>query len=62
MLLAPFNKEKTKLKTVTEYGSLVALGTLFAAHFIPPLQEWGSAYTPGMTVSSITSVFGAGRK
>jgi hypothetical protein len=62
MLLAPFNKEKTILKTVTEYGSLVALGALLAAHFIPALQEYGQAYTLGMMVSSITGVFGAGRK
>ena len=61
-LLAPFNKERTTLKIVTEYGSLVALGALLAAHFIPPLQDWGSANTLGMTVSSVTSVFGAGRK
>jgi hypothetical protein len=62
MLLAPFNKEKTILKTITEYGSLVALGVLLAAHFIPVLQEYSSAYTLGMMVSSITGVFGAGRK
>ncbi len=62
MLLAPFNKEKTILKTVTEYGSLVALGALLAAHFIPSLQGVGSAYTLGMAVSSVTGVFGAGRK
>jgi hypothetical protein len=62
MPLAPFNKEKTILKTVTEYGSLVALGALLAAHFIPALQEFGSTYTLGIMVSSVTGVFGAGRK
>jgi hypothetical protein len=45
MLLAPFNKEMTLLKKVTEYGSLVALGALLTAHFIPAFQEYGSSYT-----------------
>ena len=62
MLLAPFNKEMTALKTVAEYGSIVALGALLAAHFIPELQEYGQAYTLGMMVSSVTGVFGEGRK
>jgi hypothetical protein len=34
MLLAPFNKEQTILKKVTEYGAMVALGILLTAHFI----------------------------
>lgn len=61
MLLAPFNKERTILKKVTEYGAMVALGTLLTAHFIPILQEYESSYTIGMMVSSVLSVFGAGR-
>jgi hypothetical protein len=61
MLLAPFNREMTLLKKVTEYGSLVALGALLTAHFIPAFQEYGSSYTLGMMVSSVLSMFGAGR-
>ncbi|HEY7228267.1 MAG TPA: hypothetical protein VH481_09090 [Nitrososphaeraceae archaeon] len=61
MLLAPFNKERTNIKKVTEYGSMVALGTLLTAHFIPFLQEYESSYTIGMMVSSVLSLFGAGR-
>jgi len=61
MLLAPFNREMTILKKVTEYGSLVALGALLTAHFIPAFQEFGSSYTLGMMVSSVLSLFGSGR-
>lgn len=61
MLLAPFNKDQTILKKVTEYGALVALGTLLTAHFIPFLQEYQSSYTVSMMVTSILSLFGAGR-
>lgn len=61
MLLAPFNREMTILKKVTEYGSLVALGALLTAHFIPVFQEFGSSYTLGMMVSSVLGLFGAGR-
>ncbi len=61
MLLAPFNKEKTALKKVTEYGSIAALGALLAAHFIPAFQEYQSSYTLGMMISSVMGVFGAGR-
>jgi hypothetical protein len=61
MLLAPFNKDRTILKKVTEYGALVALGTLLTAHFVPFLQEYESSYTVGMMVTSILSLFGAGR-
>jgi len=61
MLLAPFNREMTLLKKITEYGSLVALGALLTAHFIPAFQEYGSSYTLGMMVSSVLSMFGAGR-
>ena len=61
MLLAPFDKNRTILKKVTEYGALVALGTLLTAHFIPYLQEYQSSYTVSMMVTSILSLFGAGR-
>ncbi len=61
MLLAPFNKDQTILKKVTEYGALVALGTLLTAHFIPFLQEFQSSYTVAMMVTSVLSLFGAGR-
>jgi len=61
MMLAPFNKDHTILKKVTEYGALVALGTLLTAHFIPYLQEYQSSYTVSMMVTSILSLFGAGR-
>jgi hypothetical protein len=61
MLLSPFNREMTLWKKVTEYGSLVALGVLLTAHFIPVLKEFGSSYTLGMMVSSVLSLFGAGR-
>ncbi len=61
MLLAPFNKDRTILKKITEYGALVALGALLTAHFIPYLQEYQSSYTVSMMVTSILSLFGAGR-
>ena len=61
MLLAPFNTERTLLKQVAEYGSLVALGALLTLHFIPAFQELGSSYTLGMMVSSVIGMFGSGR-
>lgn len=61
MLLAPLNKTHTTLKKVTEYGAFVALGTLLTAHFIPFLQEYESSYTVSMMVTSVLSLFGAGR-
>ncbi len=61
MLLAPFNKEKTLLKKITEYGALAALGILLTAHFIPSLQPFQQSFTLGMIVSSVLSIFGAGR-
>jgi hypothetical protein len=62
MLLAPFNQDRTTLKKITEMGSLVALGALLTAHFIPLTGQFGSSYTLGMMVSSITGIFGAGRQ
>ena len=61
MLLAPFDKHRTVLKKVTEYGAMVALGILLTAHFIPFLQEYESSYTVSMIITSILSMFGAGR-
>ncbi|HJR85836.1 MAG TPA: hypothetical protein VJ772_10785 [Nitrososphaeraceae archaeon] len=61
MLIAPFNKERTTLKKVAEYGAIIALGTLLTAHFIPFLQEYQSSYTVSMIVTSVLSLFGAGR-
>ncbi len=61
MLLAPFNKERTILKKITQYGALIALGALLTAHFIPNLQEFQSSYTSGIMVTSLLSLFGAGR-
>ena len=61
MLLAPFNRERTILKQVAEYGSLVALGALLTVHFIPAFQEFGSSTTLGMMVSSVVGLFGSGR-
>jgi len=61
MLLAPFNRDRTILKQVAEYGSLVALGALLTVHFIPAFQEFGSSTTLGMMVSSVIGLFGSGR-
>lgn len=61
MLLAPFNRDRTVLKQVAEYGSLVALGALLTVHFIPAFQEFGSSTTLGMMVSSVIGMFGSGR-
>jgi hypothetical protein len=62
MLLAPFNSEKTLLKKISQYGGIVALGTLFSLHFVPSFAAFGQSYTAGMMVSSILSVFGGGRQ
>jgi hypothetical protein len=61
MLLAPFNKDRTVLKQVAEYGSLVALGALLTVHFVPAFQDFGSSTTLGMMVSSVMGLFGSGR-
>lgn len=61
MLLAPFDKDMILVKKITQYGSLVALGALLTVHFIPTLEPFGDAYTIGLMVSSILSMFGAGR-
>ena len=61
MLLAPFNKEKTLLKKVTQYGSLVAVGILLVASLLPQLQEYGQPFALGTIISSLMSIFGSGR-
>ena len=61
MLLAPFNKEKTILKKVTQYGSLVTVGILLVASLIPQLQEYGQPFALGAIISSLMSIFGSGR-
>jgi low temperature requirement protein LtrA len=61
MLLAPFNKEKTLLKKVTQYGSLVAVGILLVASLLPQLQEYGQPFALGAIISSLMSIFGSGR-
>ncbi|RMF29672.1 MAG: hypothetical protein D6752_05520 [Candidatus Nitrosothermus koennekii] len=61
MLLAPFNKERTLWKKITEYGGLVALGAFLAIDFIEFDIDISRPITLGMIVSSIMSVFGSGR-
>jgi hypothetical protein len=62
MLLAPIDKQRTKLKKITEYGSIIALGIILAIEFIPRLEEVQQSSTLGMLVSSILSIFGSGRQ
>jgi hypothetical protein len=63
MVLAPFSKEKTTFKKVTEYGSIAALGGFLALHIIPipALEGYDSSSTLGTILSSILATFGAGR-
>jgi hypothetical protein len=61
MLLAPFNKEKTILKKITQYGSLVAVGILLVATLILQLQEYEQPFAMGAIISSLMGIFGAGR-
>lgn len=61
MLLAPFNKEQTILKKITQYGSLVAVGILLVVSLIPQLQEYGQPFALGVIISSLMSIFGSGR-
>jgi hypothetical protein len=61
MLLAPFDTDKTILKKITEYGSIIALGVLLAIQFFPISQSIQQSSTLGMLVSSILTVFGSGR-
>jgi hypothetical protein len=61
MLLAPFDSDRTVLKKITEYGSIIALGILLAIQFFPILEDIQQSSTLGMMVSSILTVFGSGR-
>jgi hypothetical protein len=62
MLLAPFDKERTLLKKITEYGSIIALGIILAIEFLPRFEDFQQSSTLGMLVSSILSIFGSGRQ
>ena len=65
MVLAPFSKERTLFKKVTEYGSIAALGGFLALQIlpipIPAVQIHDSSSTLGMVLSSVLASFGAGR-
>jgi hypothetical protein len=63
MVLAPFSKERTLFKKVTEYGSIAALGGFLALQIIPipALEVHDSSSTLGMVLSSILAAFGSGR-
>jgi len=62
MLLAPFNKERTLLKKIPEYGSIIALVIILAIEFFPRFEDFQQSWTLGMWVSSILSLFGSGRQ
>ena len=62
MLLAPIDKQRTLLKKITEYGSIIALGIILAIEFIPRFEDFQQSSTLGMLVSSILSIFGSGRQ
>src|SRR5690606_24631827 len=63
MVLAPFSKERTLFKQITEYGSIVALGGFLAMQIIPlpELEPFDSSSWLGMILSSILATFGGGR-
>lgn len=63
MVLAPFGKERTVTKKITEYGSIAALGGFVALQIIPipALEAYDSASGFGMIMSSIIATFGGGR-
>jgi hypothetical protein len=63
MMLAPYSKERTLFKKITEYGSIAALGGFLALQIIPiPVFEgYDSSSTLGMILSSILATFGGGR-
>lgn len=63
MVLAPFSKERTVFKKITEYGSIGALGGFLALQIIPipALEAYDSASGLGMILSSILATFGGGR-
>jgi hypothetical protein len=63
MVLAPFSKERSLFKKITEYGSIAALGGFIAIHIIPipALEGYDSSSGLGMILSSILAAFGGGR-
>jgi hypothetical protein len=63
MVLAPFSKERTLFKKVTEYGSIAALGGFLAIQIIPipALEVYDSSSELGAVLSSILAAFGGGR-
>jgi hypothetical protein len=63
MVLAPFSKERTLFKKITEYGGIAALGGFLAMLVIPlpELQVYDSSSGVGMIFSSILATFGGGR-
>jgi hypothetical protein len=63
MVLAPFSKERTLFKKITEYGSIAALGGFIVMQIIPipALEGYESSSGLGMILSSILATFGGGR-
>lgn len=63
MVLAPFSKERTLFKKLTEYGSIAALAGFIALQVvpIPDLQVYDTSSGLGMILSSILASFGGGR-
>ncbi|MEW6603796.1 MAG: hypothetical protein AB1351_03795 [Thermoproteota archaeon] len=63
MVLAPFSKERTLFKQITEYGSIAGLGAFLAIQIIPipELEVYDSSSGLGMILSSILATFGGGR-
>lgn len=63
MVLAPFSKERTIFKKITEYGSIAALGGFIAMQVlpIPALEGYDESSGLGMILSSILATFGGGR-
>ena len=63
MVLAPFSKERTLFKKLTEYGSIAALGGFIAIQIIPipAIEGYDSSSGLGMILSSILAAFGGGR-
>lgn len=63
MVLAPFSKERTLFKQITEYGSIAGLAAFLAMQIIPipELEVYDSSSGLGMILSSILATFGGGR-
>lgn len=63
IVLAPFSKENTLFKKVTEYGAIAGLGGFLAIQIlpIPELEVYDTSSTIGMILSSILASFGGGR-